>query len=241
MSSIVRVAGLALAGFAATFGASFAGPSLAGESDALPITTNYRDHGTALAVAPSELAVNPLDEAAPQGEFDAPVIQHAIAPVEWSDTPANDEENPLDEEEDAPAQRRSLSQLVADYASSDVPDAELECLAGAVYFESKGEPLSGQLAVAEVIINRANSGRFPSSLCGVVKQRGQFSFVRGGRMPAIPRSSSHWRTAVAIAHIATQELAEGGAPRALFFHARRVSPGWKLKRIAAVGNHIFYR
>ena len=59
-------------------------------------------------------------------------------------------------------------------------DEALECLAGAIYFESKGEPLTGQLAVAEVIINRAKSGRFPTDVCAVVKQRGQFSFVRGG-------------------------------------------------------------
>ena len=119
-------------------------------------------------------------------------------------------------------------------------DEELECLATAVYYESKGEPLVGQLAVAEVIVNRTKSSRFPSTLCGVVKQRGQFSFVRGGRLPHAPRNAS-WRKAVAIAHIAVNDLADGAAPSALFFHARRVSPGWKLKRIAAVGNHVFYR
>jgi spore germination cell wall hydrolase CwlJ-like protein len=75
----------------------------------------------------------------------------------------------------------------------------------------------------------------------VVKQRGQFSFVRGGRFPPIARSSAHWRKAVAIAHIATRDLADSDAPRALFFHARHVSPRWKLTRVASVGNHIFYR
>jgi spore germination cell wall hydrolase CwlJ-like protein len=78
-------------------------------------------------------------------------------------------------------------------------------------------------------------------LCGVVKQRGQFSFVRGGGFPPIARSSTHWRTAVAIAQIAREDLAEGSAPRALFFHARRVSPGWRLTKVATVGNHVFYR
>jgi spore germination cell wall hydrolase CwlJ-like protein len=60
-------------------------------------------------------------------------------------------------------------------------------------------------------------------------------------MPAIARASLAWQRAVAIAHIARARLADGGAPRALFFHARRVSPHWNLTRIAAVGNHIFYR
>src|SRR3546814_7995264 len=73
-------------------------------------------------------------------------------------------------------------------------DPELRCLAGAVYFESRGESLAGQLAVAHVIINRAESGRFPSSYCGVVHQRSQFSFVRGGKMPSIRESSRQWES-----------------------------------------------
>ena len=92
-----------------------------------------------------------------------------------------------------------------------------------------------------MILNRARSGRFPASACAVVKQRGQFSFIRGGRFPAIARTSLAWKRAVAIAHIAVRDLAESPAPKALFFHAKRVSPRWRLTRVAAVGNHIFYR
>ena len=135
---------------------------------------------------------------------------------------------------------RSLAQLVADLAGPTTSDAETECLARAVYFESKGEPLTGQLTVAEVIINRSQSRRFPSTICGVVRQPSQFSFVRGGHIPR-PPVNAQWRTAVAIARIAMADLADGGAPRALFFHARYVRPGWRLTRIATVGNHIFYR
>jgi hypothetical protein len=137
--------------------------------------------------------------------------------------------------------RRTLAELVADHSGTQTADAQQECLAGAVYFEAKGEPLNGQLSVAEVILNRARSGRFPASACGVVKQPGQFSFIRGGRFPAIARTSLAWKRAVAIAHIAVRDLADSPAPRALFFHAKRVSPGWRLTRVAAVGNHIFYR
>lgn len=137
--------------------------------------------------------------------------------------------------------RRSLAELVAEHSGTRTADDQHECLAGAVYFEAKGEPLHGQLSVAEVILNRARSGRFPASACGVVKQRGQFSFIRGGRFPAIARTSLAWKRAVAIAHIAVQDLADGPAPRALFFHAKYVSPRWRLTRVAAVGNHIFYR
>ena len=134
-----------------------------------------------------------------------------------------------------------LPSLVSQLRSSDAGSRELECLAGAIYFESKSEPLSGQLAVGQVIANRSKSGRFPSSYCGVVFQRSQFSFVRGRSMPAIPRSSHQWKTAVAIARIVDRALHVSTVPKALFFHARRVSPRWHLTRLGTVGNHIFYR
>jgi spore germination cell wall hydrolase CwlJ-like protein len=135
-----------------------------------------------------------------------------------------------------------LSSLVAQLRSSDPGSRELECLAVGVYFESKSEPLAGQLAVGEVIANRANSnGRFPSTYCGVLFQRSQFSFIRGKSLPSVPRASRQWQTAVAIAKIVDQDLKDSVVGNALFFHAKRVSPGWRLKRVASVGNHIFYR
>ncbi|MEO7564283.1 MAG: cell wall hydrolase [Sphingomicrobium sp.] len=134
-----------------------------------------------------------------------------------------------------------LSNMVAQLRGSTPGSRELECLATGVYFESKGEPLAGQLAVGQVIANRSTSGRFPSSYCGVLFQRGQFSFVRGQTLPSAPRSSSQWKTAVAIAKIIDRELKQSTVGSALFFHARYVSPGWRLKRVAAIGNHIFYR
>ena len=159
-----------------------------------------------------------------------------------SPVPVTDELAPLPEalsEPDRPS--GDLTSLVAQLRSSNPGSRELECLAVGIYFESKGEPLAGQLAVGEVIANRANSGRFPSSYCGVLFQRKQFSFIRGRALPAVPRSSRQWTTAVAIAKIVDQDLKDSAAPKALFFHAKRVSPGWKLKRVASIGNHIFYR
>ena len=134
----------------------------------------------------------------------------------------------------------SLAAAVAGQDFSDDADSELSCLAGAVYFESKGEPLSGQLAVANVIINRTMSGRFPRTICGVVKQPGQFSFIRGGAIPAI-RSAAQYRTAMAIAQVAMDKEWDNPTPGALYFHARRVSPGWGRPRVATIGNHIFFR
>jgi spore germination cell wall hydrolase CwlJ-like protein len=137
----------------------------------------------------------------------------------------------------------AYASLAAAVAAQDAPgamDSELSCLAGAVYFESKGEPLSGQLAVANVVINRTKSGRFPTSICSVVTQPSQFSFVHGGRIPAVA-SNAQYRTATAIAKIALADGWDNPAPNALYFHARRVSPGWNRARVTTIGNHIFFR
>jgi N-acetylmuramoyl-L-alanine amidase len=135
-----------------------------------------------------------------------------------------------------------LASMVSQLRSSTPGSRELECLAVGIYFESKSEPLAGQLAVGDVIANRANSGgRFPSSYCGVLFQRGQFSFIRGKSWPAVNRSGRQWQNAVAVAKIVDQDLKNSGASNALFFHAKRVSPGWRLKRVASIGNHVFYR
>ena len=165
-------------------------------------------------------------------ELPAPAAPDALAPVDETNT-----------ETDTPAVSATgdLASMVAQLRSSDPGSTELECLAGAIYFESKSESLKGQLAVGHVIANRAASGRFPPSYCGVVYQRSQFSFVRGKKMPPIARSGMQWKNAVAIARIVDEKLAPTPVSKALFFHARRVSPGWRLKRVATLGNHVFYR
>jgi N-acetylmuramoyl-L-alanine amidase len=135
-----------------------------------------------------------------------------------------------------------LAAMVAELRSPEAGSHELECLATGIYFESKGEPLAGQLAVGRVIANRAGSGgRFPDTYCGVLFQRGQFSFVHGHSLPSVAHSNRQWQTAVAVAKIVDQRLENSSVGNALFFHARYVSPGWGLKRVASIGNHIFYR
>ena len=135
----------------------------------------------------------------------------------------------------------SLRALVGQQSTPSALDKEMQCLAGTVYFESKGESLKGQLAVARVVMARAKSSRFPDSICGVVYQRKQFSFIRGGKMPRINKSHQHWRNAVAISKIAMNDAWKSPVEGALFFHARYVSPGWRLTRMATIDNHIFYR
>lgn len=193
------------------------------------------------AVAAPARAIAPLPDsalpvAAPTGDpgndpVQSPVEQMAVATVEQLPVPAPVEALPA----------ASLEQLVQRHASTRSDTDELECLAAAVYFESKGEPLAGQLAVAQVIKNRSKNARFARTYCGVVRQRGQFSFVHGTGFPAIARTGLHWRTAVAIATVADRDLWEAPAANALYFHAKRVSPSWHMVRLASVGNHVFYR
>ena len=184
----------------------------------------------ATAAASPEVAVPPLLD--PQGE---PTL---------SEPKATDTQDMNDETGDQPAVKPTgdLASMVAQLRGPEAGSRELDCLATGIYFEAKSEPLAGQLAVGKVIANRAGSnGRFPGTYCGVLFQRGQFSFVHGHSLPNVSHSNRQWQTAVAIAKIIDQDLKESPVGDALFFHARYVAPGWHAKRVASIGNHIFYR
>jgi N-acetylmuramoyl-L-alanine amidase len=212
MSRTKGVAGIAAAILFAVFGTVHATPSLAWQIDPSALTP---------AVVTTTSLPTP---AAPAPAVADPALDQPAAP---------------DAKEAVVHQ--GLAEMVAQRASGAPADAERACLATAVYFEAKGEPLKGQLGVAHVILNRMHSGRFAHSVCGVVKQRGQFSFVHGGHLPVIAHGGGQWKTALAVADIALSGSTPSPAPKALFFHARSVAPGWHLTRVAAIGNHVFYR
>jgi spore germination cell wall hydrolase CwlJ-like protein len=128
-------------------------------------------------------------------------------------------------------------------------DANWQCLTEALYFEARGEDVTGQFAVAEVILNRVDSGRFPGSVCKVVNQgsggakhKCQFSYTCDGLAEAVHEPEA-WEQVGKIARLMLD-----GAPRRLthgatYYHNAGVSPGWsrKFKRVAEVGPHFFYR
>lgn len=121
-----------------------------------------------------------------------------------------------------------------------------QCLTEALYFEARGESLQGQFAVAEVILNRVDSGLYPRSVCGVVHQRGSgacaFSYACDSYSNKMREKGARDRAA-RIARVMLD-----GAPRTLtagatHFHTRAVRPKWakKFKKTATIGAHIFYR
>lgn len=171
----------------------------------------------------------------PQSVLDA-AVSEAQSPSDYSFIPETDTETPT-----ADAKTPKLAALVETNAAEIAVDAEEKCLASAIFYEARSESFEGQLAVAQVILNRVESGRFARSICSVILQPGQFSFVRGGTIPAISTTSKDWREALAIARIAQARLHRSGVNDALFFHATHVNPKWRLSRVTSIGNHVFYR
>lgn len=130
------------------------------------------------------------------------------------------------------------------------PSQDEKCLATAIYHEARGEPLKGQFAVAEVILNRVESPRFPDSVCDVVFQGVeagryggcQFSFACDRKADALRNRGS-----AALARRIAQVMADGGhrglTNGALFFHTTAVNPSWsrRLTQTTQIGVHLFYR
>jgi spore germination cell wall hydrolase CwlJ-like protein len=136
-----------------------------------------------------------------------------------------------------------LAALADRYAAGAPLDEQANCIATAVYFEARGEAAEGQLAVARVVMNRAASGKYPTSWCGVVKQPAQFSFVRHGMFPAVDVNSDAWRKAQGITRIALANAVPSLSTDVLWYHADYVAPSWgrRLNMVQKIGAHIFYR
>lgn len=118
---------------------------------------------------------------------------------------------------------------------------ELGCLAEAIYFEAGGTGAKGEAAVAHVIVNRAESSEFPSTICGVVREGCQFSYRCDGRSDAL-RDEDRREAAYSVAE-AVLEGAPDITRGALFFHAARAEPGWfnSRDRVGQIGGNVFYR
>lgn len=124
----------------------------------------------------------------------------------------------------------------------------LECLAEALYFEARGETVKGQFAVAEVIMNRVDSKRFPDTVCGVIHQGTgrkfacQFTYTCDGRAEIISNKKIHThlkKIAKIVLNAEERPLTQG----ATYYHTKAVRPSWsrKFHRTTVIGSHLFYR
>ena len=130
-------------------------------------------------------------------------------------------------------------------------NAERDCLAQAIYHEARGESALGQMAVANIIVNRARSGKFPGSLCGVIYQnadkgryRCQFTFACDGRDDT-PGERRAWLRSQDLAREVYAEYAQGQdvgvlPGSALYYHTTSVTTDWGFKRVAQIGAHVFF-
>jgi len=126
---------------------------------------------------------------------------------------------------------------------------QLECLTRNIYHEAATEPFEGKVAVAQVTMNRVESGRFGRDVCGVVYQKNiimekivcQFSWTCDGISQVKPIYAAQYRESE---EVAKRVLFEGfrlpSIEKALYYHADYVNPGWQLPRIEKIGRHIFY-
>lgn len=125
-------------------------------------------------------------------------------------------------------------------APSDFQVQETVCLARNIYHEARGEPETGQKAVAFVTINRSESKEFPRTICGVVQQPSQFSWVRKNRN-SMPREWAAYEKAMEIAADTMHDKVPNPVANALYFHASSIRPSWtnRFKRVDSIGRHVF--
>jgi len=145
--------------------------------------------------------------------------------------------------------RTAQNAMPPGYVTAAEQTRQLECLTRNIYWEAASEPFEGKVAVAQVTLNRMQSGKFPDSVCGVVYQKNvfyekvvcQFSWYCEGNQKMKPIHKPLWRESE---EVAKKVLLEGfrlpGLKNALYYHADYVNPGWQLPKIDQIGRHIFY-
>lgn len=121
-----------------------------------------------------------------------------------------------------------------------VDHAQALCVARAMYFEAKGEPLKGKKAVGYVVLNRVKAGKWRSTPCGVISQPHQFSWYSPSK--TIPTKLKSYYLDLAKTLMASYSRVNDPTGGATFFHAKYVNPGWRnVRRLLTIGGHIFYR
>jgi len=145
--------------------------------------------------------------------------------------------------------RNEAGTMPADYISAAQRTRELDCLTRNIYWEAASEPFEGKVGVAQVTMNRVNSGKFASSVCGVVHQKNviyekvicQFSWYCENTSKVRPIHQPLWRESEEVAKkVLLENFRLPSLKNALYYHADYVNPGWKNPKIEKIGRHIFY-
>jgi hypothetical protein len=192
------------------------------------------DEGPSIADTPVERTdLPPLSSAPGVVNKDVPTGGHTVA---HKGEVTGEDQHPM-----SPAERLGLDEEGREQAE--------KCLAEAIYFEARGEAVRGQMAVAQVILNRAFSGKYPNTVCGVVYQNAhrhlacQFTFACDGK-PDVVREPDMWERAKTI----STEMLDGKlwlpeVGKATHYHAYWVRPGWvrEMTKMHKLGVHTFYR
>jgi spore germination cell wall hydrolase CwlJ-like protein len=146
-----------------------------------------------------------------------------------------------------PAKQLTMSTSVI---TADVRNKQLECLAKNIYFEAGGESFEGKVAVAQVTINRAESGKFPKDICQVVYQKNivyekvlcQFSWYCQQTSGVKPKNTAVFRESELVARqVLLENFRLPSLKNALYFHATHINPKWNREKVAQIGGHVFYK
>jgi spore germination cell wall hydrolase CwlJ-like protein len=134
--------------------------------------------------------------------------------------------------------------------TADVRERQLGCLAKNIYYEAGSEPFEGKVAVAQVTLNRVNSGQFPDDVCRTIYQKNvvydkvlcQFSWYCDRTTTMRPINKANYdQSMVAAKKVLLEGFRLPSLENALYFHGDYINPGWKRERVAKIGRHIFYK
>lgn len=129
-------------------------------------------------------------------------------------------------------------------------EQQLACLAKNIYHEAGGEPFEGKVAVAQVTLNRAASGKFPGDVCKVVYQKNdfyektvcQFSWYCDRESAVKPLNKAVYEECMTVAKkVLLEDFRLPSLQHALYFHGTHINPGWNREKIGIIGRHVFYR
>ena len=134
--------------------------------------------------------------------------------------------------------------LNATAITAEVRNKQLDCLAKNIYYEAGGEPFEGKVAVAQVTINRAESGQFPNDICNVVYEKVlcQFSWYCENASAMKPKNTAMFKESEMVARqVLLENFRLPSLKHALYFHATHINPKWNREKVAQIGGHVFYK